>query len=201
MTVTAFVGQCTGGLALLAYIVEIMNSRAPKTENTGNNLSTSYKYSIVIGIIILSARVLTSSTLHFLGVKKTAVFGVCLQCIGYAMMAYASLTYQTTWNLFYLNMVGIYLTSFAYFWGICFIPSDILGHVFSADTKAYAGIPITLTNVSMAIITELHPYLYLYLGGYLYFAYILTSIIFGIFVLCFVPETYGKTPEECVSKS
>lgn len=207
----------SGPITVVTYMINIINNIIPgiQSENTATippifnenyssvvlnttlaneDFSSSYKYGVGSGIIMVISTVTSCFVLPYVGLKNMWIFTEIGLCVGMSLLAY-SVFADFSGNLFPLHVVSVWVITF-FFSLIMNSPNTVAGDLFPSDAKGFASIQAIIANSFLFLNIKLYPYFYLAIGPYIYCIYSVICIICSIYMYFFVPEVVGKTLEE-----
>lgn len=195
MTAFFIISTLSGGLAVITYMVDIINEVSKREDGPPSFLSQNrlastdtYEYSVFSGGIILGANFLMFVAVPWLGVRKVLMTSSTLMAVGYVALGYSTIE-----NLFTVHVLSVWLVIFAINFGIMNLPNALLGDLFPVDAKGYASVVYIIEFLTTAVLVKVHPYLRIDWGGYIYYTYAVISLMTTVFLHFFMMETVGKT--------
>ncbi len=201
ITIGGIVMFNTGGKVMLVYLLHILSSEPLESKASPYLTTESYHYGLIVGIIVLISSSFALFALQWVEVKKLAISTAILLCLGYGIVGTASLMKLSKSDLFVVNTIGLGMVVFAYYGGILYFPLSFIAEVFPADAKKFGGLAIIAINFYSSLVIKLHPYLYSYFQGQIYFGYLLMGILYAIFAFYFIPEYRKEEPENIQKES
>lgn len=203
MTGLFFLLTFTGGVAVMTYLVDVINSLdVPASASISNSsaeitsstsLSESYKYSAIGGLVMLTANISVCALVKSLGTRNILVTSSLLLSIGFLLLGYTSTRTGTASDVIGLHVIAVYLILFSFNFGIMNLPNALLGDMFPIDAKGYASVVCVIEFLLTSLLLKIHPYMITAFGGYLYYGYAGVSLCSAVYIATFLVETVGKT--------
>ncbi|ATH59065.1 MULTISPECIES: D-xylose transporter XylE [Staphylococcus] len=165
-------------------------------ENLGAGGNASMIQTVVMGLVNVIFTVIAILYVDKFGRKPLLIIGSTGMAIG--MIGMSVLTANGTFGVITLVFMVIYTASFMMSWGpiIWVLLSEIFPNRIRSAAMAIAVAVQWLANFT---ITSTYPFMMDISGTMTYSFYALMSILSGLFIWKFIPETKGKTLEEIES--
>ncbi|XP_045476359.1 facilitated trehalose transporter Tret1-like [Harmonia axyridis] len=98
-----------------------------------------------------------------------------------------------------VSSLGVYIIGYCS--GICTLPWALVGELFSSETKSLAATFSAIVNLFLAFVVMLAVPIFKEMVGFegVFWFFSASSLVCALFVLCYVPETKGKTFQEILT--